>query len=217
MAKKPKAGATQDFVPIEDIRDGVAVLDDGTLIVVLLASSINLALKSEDEQTSVFLQFQNLLNSLDFPIQFLVQSRELDTRPYLALLEEVEREQTNDLLKIQTREYIEFIKTFTASTSIMTKSFFVIVPYTPSIASQAGGLKGLVPLGPLAKKGEEGEAQSEERFQEYRSQLEQRVAIVEQGIARTGVRTVQLGTEEMIELFYRTFNPGELHKPASTK
>lgn len=213
MAKQTKSRAAQDFVPVKDIRDGVAILDDGSLVTVLLASSINLALKSEDEQTSTFYQFQNFLNSLDFSVQFLVQSRDLDIRPYLALLEQVESTQTNDLLKIQTREYIEFIKTFTESTSIMTKSFFIIIPYTPSIASKSGGVKGLNPL--KKKKTPEEEQGDEKRFLEYRTQLEQRVAVVEQGIARTGVRSVELGTEELIELFYRTLNPGELHKPSS--
>jgi hypothetical protein len=215
MASKRKSQATQDFVPVRDIRDGIAVLEDGTLVGVLLASSINLSLKSSDEQTSILLQFQNLLNSLDFSIQFLIQSRDLDVRPYIATLEEVYREQTNDLLKIQTREYIEFIKTFTASTSIMTKSFFIVVPYTPSIASKGGGITDLLPI----KKDQtsEKEAENELKFQEYRTQLEQRISIVQQGVARTGVRSIQLGTEEVIELFYRTFNPGELHKPAAGK
>ena len=127
------AKATQDFVPIKEIRDGVIVTKDGSLQLILMASSLNIALKSEDEQAAIILQFQNFLNSLDFSLQIFIQSRKYDIRPYIALLEERERAQLNDLLKIQTREYISFIKSFTETTNIMSKNFFVVVPYAPSV------------------------------------------------------------------------------------
>ena len=104
--------ATQDFVPIKEIRDGVIILNDGSLRGILIASSINFALKSEDEQQAVISQFQNFLNSLEFSIQITVQSRELDIRPYVALLEQQFGKATDDLMIIQIREYIEFIKSF---------------------------------------------------------------------------------------------------------
>src|SRR5579864_5356598 len=125
--------STQEFVPISEVRDGVIVLKDGGLRAVLLASSINFALKSEDEQTAFIVQFQNFLNSLDFSTQIFVQSRMLDIRPYIATLEAAYKEQLDDLMRIQIREYIEFIKSFTEAANIMTKNFFVIVPYSPSI------------------------------------------------------------------------------------
>lgn len=208
--QKQGSNPSQKLVPIKDIRDGVAILDDGTLVSVIICSSINLALKSSDEQISIILQFQNMLNSLDFTVQFLIQSRELDIRPYLASLEEVESAQTIDLLKIQTREYIEFIKTFTENSRIMTKSFFVVVPFTPSLVSKKGGLAGLLPFDTTS---DDDKSQiTEERFREYKTQLDERLSIVEGSLARTGVRTALLGTEELIELFYRTYNPGELTK-----
>lgn len=135
---------TQDFVPIKEVRDGFVVLKDGSYRAVLMASSINLALKSEDEQTSILFQFQNFLNSLDFQIQIFIQSRELDIRPYIALLEERYTEQKSDLMKIQVREYIDFVKTFTESADIMTKNFFVVVPYSPPVLTKAGGVGGLL-------------------------------------------------------------------------
>src|SRR3990167_8074078 len=124
-----KAKATQEFVPIKEIRDGIVVLKNGDLRAIVLANSVNLSLKSNDEQTATILQFQNFLNTLDFPIQISVQSRKLDIRPYLLTLEERMKVQNEQLLKIQTREYINFIKSFTDSVSIMTKSFFIVVPY----------------------------------------------------------------------------------------
>lgn len=174
-----------------------------------MASSLNVALKSQDEQLAIISQFQNFLNSLDFTIQFFIQSRELDIRPYIALLEDRYTEQTSELMKIQVREYIEFIKSFTEGANIMNKSFFLVVPYTPAFSSASTG-----PIGGLfgGKKGETKE-DSAVGFEEHRSQLEQRVGIVQTGLARCGVRAAQLGTEEVIELYYKMFNIGELDRP----
>ena len=206
--------STQDFVPIKEIRDGIVVLKDGSLRSVIMASSVNFALKSDDERTSILLQFQNFLNALDFSIQIFVQSRRLDIRPYLALLEQRKKEQVNDLMKIQTQEYVEFIKKFTDSTNIMTKNFFVIVPYSAAILNKKGKLDTL-----LKRKGNKETAvdRANTSFEENRTQLEQRMAIVEQGLVRSGIRIARLGTEEVTELFYKLFNPGETEKPVQMK
>ena len=113
-----KAKATQEFVPIKEVRDGVVVLKDGGLRAIVLANSVNLSLKSDDERQAILLQFQDFLNSLDFSVQILVQSRRLDIRPYVALLESRYKEQTNDLMKIQIEQYIAFVKSFTESTRV---------------------------------------------------------------------------------------------------
>jgi hypothetical protein len=207
----PTAQASQQFVPIKEVRDGVAVLEDGSLKMVLMASSVNMSLKSPDEQQSILVQFQNFLNSLDFSVQIYVQSRRYDVRPYIALLERREKEQVNDLAKVQIREYISFIKTFTEQTNIMTKNFFVIVPYTPSIIDTKKGPLGNLFGGKSASEKKGGG--KEEEFEMNRSQLDQRAYIVQQGLARAGIRTTLLGTEELVELFYRIFNPGEQDKP----
>jgi type IV secretory pathway VirB4 component len=206
---RPSSKSTQDFVPISEVRDGVILLKDGGLRAVLLASSINFALKSEDEQTAFIVQFQNFLNSLDFSVQIFVQSRALDIKPYVATLEAAYKQQTDDLMRIQIREYIEFVKSFTEAANIMTKNFFVVVPYSPAIAAGKSGPASFLRLG-----GKKKSAEDENRsFEEQVSQLEQRIGIVQQGLIRTGVRTVQLGTEEAIELLYKMFNPGEEGKP----
>jgi hypothetical protein len=205
--------ATQDFVPIDDVRDGIIQLKDGSMKAVILASSLNFSLKSEDEKAAIILQFQDFLNSLDFSIQILAQSRRLDIRPYLALLEQQKKVQVNSLMKIQIQEYVEFIKSFTENTNIMTKSFFVVVPYTPSFlqSKSGGGLAGkIIPKKQTPAKASQSE---EEAFEENRSQLEQRLSVVEQGLSRCGIRIARLGTEEIIELLYKIFNPGETEKP----
>jgi len=200
--------STQDFVPVKEVRDGIVLLKGGGMRAVLLASSINFALKSEDEQTAFIVQFQNFLNSLDFTVQIFVQSRMLDIRPYVATLEAAYKEQLDDLMRIQIREYIEFIKSFTEAANIMTKNFFVVVPYAPS-GVPIGARGSALPW----NRSKATAAEADKSFEEQVSQLEQRIAIVQQGLIRTGVRTVQLGTEEAIELLYKMFNPGEEGKP----
>lgn len=199
---------TQDFVPIREIRDGIVILKDGSMRALVLASSLNFALKSTDEQNSIIFQFQNFLNSLDFSVQIFVQSKKLDIRPYIALLEERYKEQLTELMKIQTREYIEFIKTFVENSNIMTKSFFIIVPYTPPMLTVSKN-----PISQFMNKRGENRIIENQQFAEYRSQLEQRVGVVEQGLVRCGVRVAELGTEEVVELYYKIFNPGESEKP----
>lgn len=207
---KVNAQATQDFVPIKEVRDGVVILKDGSLRVLLMASSINLALKSQDEQQAIVAQFQNFLNSLEFTVEFFIQSRDLDIRPYIALLQERYAQELDELMKIQIREYMAFIKDFTERANIMTKNFFIVVPYDPALINRgtSGILSGILP----GRSGESGGI-SDEQFEQYRTQLEQRASVIEQGLVRTGVRVVKLGTEEVIELFYKLFNPGELEKP----
>jgi type IV secretory pathway VirB4 component len=207
-----KAQATQEFVPIQEVRDGIVIMKDGSLRALLMASSINLALKSQDEQNAIIGQFQNFLNSLEFTVQFFIESRDLDIRPYIALLEERYTAELDDLMKIQIREYIAFIKDFTARSNIMSKNFFIVVPYDPALVARGKGLGGA--LGALLPNNAGGTASlTNEQFEEYRIQIEQRMSVIEQGLVRTGVRVVTLGTEEIIELFYKLFNPGELEKP----
>lgn len=195
----------QQFVPVQEVRDGIVVLKDGTLCTIVLVSSINLSLKSYDEQRATLAQFQNFLNTIDFPIQIVIQSRRYDIRPYILTLENRLKEQTEQLLQVQTREYIQFIQTFTDQVNIMRKSFFVVIPYTPAVIAQNTGIGKFFSF--LKKTPTPGEGVSD--FEEERTQLEQRVSVVEQGLTGVGLRLVQLGTQEVIEVLYKTFNPGE--------
>lgn len=203
-----EARSTQSFVPIKEVRDGIIVLKDGGLRAVLMCSSINLSLKSFEEQEAVLRQFENFLNSLDFSVEIVIQSRRHDIRPYLLKLEERMRDINEPLLKIQIKEYIEFIETFTENVNIMNKQFFIVVPYTKSTitSGKAGGVLSKIlptskPSSAVATTGS---------FEEERTQLEQRISVIQGGLARSGgLQVIQLGTEEIIEQFYQTFNPGE--------
>lgn len=201
----PSSSPTQQFVPVKEVRDGIVVMKDDTLATVVLVSSINLSLKSYDEQRATLSQFQSFLNTLDFPVQIVIQSRRYDVRPYIVSLENRLKVQTEPLLRVQTQEYIEFIRTFTEQVNVMRKSFFVVIPYTPPVLNQSGGINKLFSF--FGKK--QTNADLTANFEEERTQLEQRVSVVEQGLSRLGLRVAQLGTQEVIELLYKTFNPGE--------
>lgn len=205
MASNP----TQQFVPIKEIRDSVVTLKDGGLRSVLLCQAINLDLKSLEEQTAIMLQFQNFLNSLEFSIQIQVSSRRLDIRPYIARLEDRLEKIEGDLLRIQTREYIQFIQKFNESYDVMSKFFYIVVPYGGSVDLPGSGiLSGL-----FGGKKDAGE-QKAEAFEESRSQLEQRIAVVTGGLEGLGIECTTLDTAALIELYQSTFNPGELHSTA---
>lgn len=204
MAANTQHAASQQFVPVRDIRNGIVVLKNGQLNMVLLATSINFALKSTDEQEAILRQFQSFLNTIDFSLQIYVQSRRLDIEPYLQQLAERESEQYNDLMRIQLREYMNFVRTFVTEVDIMSKNFFIVVPYTPintdiksNISSIMGASKPSVRLDP-------------KDFTEHRIQLEQRVSVVEQGLNRIGVRTAALDDEALVELYYHIFNPSDV-------
>lgn len=193
--------ATQDFVSIKDIKSDVVILKSGQMCAVLLASSINFALKSSDEQQAILQQFQTLLNTLDFSFQVYVQSRRLNIEPYLQVLQTREASQDNDLMRIQLREYMEFIRTFTSEVDVMSKNFFVVVPYTPAPLNIAKGLTTLFG-GTSTHK-----LPADQQFEEHRIQLEQRVSLVQEGLSGVGVRTVPLKTDDLVELFYHIYNP----------
>lgn len=209
----PNPKATQDFVPIKEIRDGVIILKDGSMRSIIMVSSLNFALKSADEQQAIIMQFQNFLNSLDFSVQISLQSRELDIRPYISTLEERYKNELGDLMKIQIREYIQFVKSFVEQSSIMTKVFFVVIPYSAVALGQNPNFLGNMTGKSEAKTKAETKT---ENFEEHRMQLEQRMSVVQQGLTRCGLRSVQLGTEEIVELFYKIFNPGDLGKAVVT-
>jgi len=199
--------STQSFVPVQEVRSGVAILKNGEYRGILMVSSLNFALKSEDEQRAIIGGFQNFLNVLDFSVQIVIHSRKTDIRPYLNLLQERVDIQRSELMRIQLREYIAFIRNFIEGSDIMTKTFYVVVPYSPS------GTTTLSNSFSLFKKKSSGEPSVDTSFEEARIQLEQRMALVMSGLGSSGLRAVALGTEEIIELLYRSFNLGDMENP----
>lgn len=194
--------STQQFLEIDQIKEGVVVLRNKSLRGIIMVSSQNFALKSDEEQQAIIYQFQNFLNSLDFSLEIVVQSRRLNITGYLEKLKDLEKAQENELLKVQTAEYQKFIKDLIAGGSIMAKNFFVVVPFTLIKIPGMKSVKGLF-------KKPTTEAPSEEQFQRAKSQLWQRMEFVALGLRRCGLQCIPLNTSELIELFWSLYHPEE--------
>lgn len=213
-----EAASTQQFVSVQDIRDGVIVLKNKGLRVVLMCSSINFDLKSQEEKDSIIYRYQALLNSLDFPVQVVMNSRRLNIEPYLELLRAKLAEQSNELLRIQTGEYIDFVQSLVRLTNVMTKNFYIVISFAPVETKSGGAFERFME----AVSGVRGEKKAkkedeEERFQSYRVQLLQRVDHVVMGLRGVEVHAVMLSSEELTELLYTLYNPAEEEKKMSFK
>jgi len=193
--------STQQFLEIDQIREGIILLRNKAMRGVIMVSSLNFALKSDEEQNAIIYQFQNFLNSLDFSLEIAVQSRRLNITGYLDKLKELERKQENELLKTQTAGYQKFIRDLIGGGAIMSKSFFVTVPFTLIEIPGMKAVKGLIKKQPTTF--------SEERFQQCKSQLWQRMEFVALGLRRCGLQCVPLNTSELIELFWSLYHPEE--------
>jgi hypothetical protein len=197
--KKPKGPSTQAFVPIKEIKEGVVVMRDGSLRAVLMLSSINFALKSEEEKNAIIGSYQSFLNSLSYPVQIYIKSRKLHLDGYLASLDKQLASQTNELLRLQTTQYKEFIGELLQYASIMEKRFFVIVPFYPSGVG--------VEKDSFIKSVFSGKPTVDTSFETQKTELMTRVDQVISGLTGIGVRVVALNTEELIELYYSVYNP----------
>ena len=193
------AATTQQFLEIKEIKEGVIILKNNALRGIMMVSSLNFALKSPEEQEAIIYQFQNFLNSLDFPCQILVHSRRLNITGYLDGLEELEKKQKNDLLKVQTAEYQKFVEDLVKGGIIMTKNFYIIVPYLVWETKEVTTVKKLkkVVVPSLTK----------EEFQRSKNQLWQRMEFLGLGLRRCGLTAIPLTTPELIELFWSLYHP----------
>lgn len=205
MSSPSKRGQrTQDILPIDEIRDGVVILKDGTMRLVLLVSSINFALKSADEQNAIIFAYQEFLNSLDFPIQIVVSSRKMDITPYLEQVKALQEKQTNELLRLQMDEYINFVGELVRGSNIMTKTFLLVIPFSVAQSKSEGALSRVL-------KGARGVAGgrkiSDQEFEHNRAQLMQRANQAATGLTGMGLRVVPLNTTELLELYYTMYNP----------
>lgn len=197
--------STQAFLEFEQIREGIMILKNKAMRAVLMVSSLNFALKSEEEQDAILYQFQNFLNSLDFSCQILIHSRRINIVGYLDKLKEIEEKEENDLLKLQIAEYRKFIEDIMAGGTIMQKIFYVVIPFTISEArGQISEKKSKFPI--------KIPTLTEEEFRRCKAQLWQRVEFTALGLRRCGLQTVPLNTLELIELLWSFYHPLEAEK-----
>ena len=208
LAGKRVSVSTQQYLDISEIKDDSVILKDGTMRAVLLVSSINFSLKSEEEQDAIIAAYINFLNFLDYPIQILIQSRQLDIDGYLEKLKKLEKEQTNDLLRMQTVEYRQYISELVKMADIMTKRFYIVVPYDPVSDKQKSWFKRFMDVFTVATQ----IRLNQEQFLKRRRELFQRVEHVLTQLNSMGLKAVLLDTQSLIELYYNTYNPDVYNK-----
>ena len=207
MNNRSKSSAIQNHLEIKDIKDDVVILKNGGLRAVLMTTSLNFALKSNEEQDAVIYRYQEFLNSLDFSAQIVAISRRFNIEPYIQSLKEIGSQQENELLKIQTVEYIDFVRGLTEMNDIMTESFYLAVPYSPVISEKIGFLNKLLKFNQNQQKKEDN------NFPEMKNSLWQRAEFVVTGLSGIGIKAVPLNTNELIELFYKLYNPNAKEGP----
>ncbi len=202
LANKKVSISTQQYLDIAEIKNDSVVLKDGTLRAVLLVSSINFALKSEDEQNATISAYVSFLNALDFPLQIVIQSRKLNIDVYLEQLLQREKMLANELLRAQISDYREYVKELVELGDIMSKRFYVVVPYggknfeRPGFFQRLGAVFTPANIITLQKK----------KYEQYLEMLDKRVDFVMSNLASIGLTSVKLDTQSLIELYYNTYN-----------
>jgi hypothetical protein len=203
LAKKGASSPTQKYLDISEIKENVIVLKSGTLRAVLAVSAINFDLKSTEEQTAIINQYQNFLNSVDFPVQILISSRKINMQNYQNFLTEKEKSQPNELLRFQLAEYKNFITQLVSVSNIMEKNFYIIVPFSPIENTEKGFLSNISSL----MNPKKNILEKRENFETYKSQLFQRIDHIVAALSGIGLRIVPLKTDELIELLFHSYNP----------
>jgi type IV secretory pathway VirB4 component len=197
--------STQSTLLINEIKDGIVVMRDGSLRGVILGSAINFDLMSTSEQESVEMAYQGFLNSLHFPVQIVIKSQKIDISAYLEKLDRLRNEQPNELLANLMDDYVANIRALVEEVNIMDKQFFVVIPYFPPLIEQkklnlVEGLKSAFEPAPVITV-------TEEDFRKYKQELSQRMALAASGMSQMGIRAISLGTQELVDLYYAWYNP----------
>lgn len=201
---KPKPGpATQRFLDITEIRDDMVILKDGTVRAVLLVSSINFALKSNDEQEAIIQQYMTFLNSLEYPVQVVIQSRRMNIDAYVDSLKEQEKQTENDLLRAQISDYRNFVVELVELGEIMQKRFYVVIPYDPVTNKRKNFMSRMSEAFSPVVAAKLNQKQLSDRIE----QLNRRVDIVTGQLASMSLQAVRLDTQGLIEVYYTAYNP----------
>lgn len=200
--------STQNSLEIAELREGMVVMRDGSFRAVIACKSINFDLMSSREREGVEYSYQSFLNSLTFPIQILVRSQRVDIEPYLNKLADIQIAQDNMLLGDLMEDYINFIDSLSRSANIMDKSFFIVIPYHPTgdlnnLKDSAKGFFGKI----FAKPSAQISKIDRNTWDKAREEIKKRVDSITGGLYQMGIKSVQLSTKELGELYYNVYNP----------
>lgn len=208
---KINPNSTQNTLQIAEIRDGIVIMSDGSFRSVIMVKSINFDLMSPQEREAVEYSYQGFLNSLYFPVQIFIRSQKVDLRPYINKLDKIRTEHDNMLLALLMEDYIVFMTELAQQTNIMDKKFYVVIPFFPTVSVQnalANSKSLFSGVGGLLKpKQAQHVVVNEGDLEAAKSELRNRVQAVLAGLLQCGVQGLPLDTQELIELYYDTYNP----------
>lgn len=196
--------STQSSLIINEIKDGIVIMKDGSLRSVVLTSAINFDLMSQAEQDGAEMAFQGFLNSLHFPVQIVIKSRKIDLDNYIDKLKKSRDDQDNPLLADLMEDYIANVQSLIEEVNIMDKQFFVVIPYFPITAPDKANI--VQNLTTILKPANVVSVNSVD-FENSKKELRQRVQLVANGLAQMGLRAIPLNTQELIDLYYTSYNP----------
>jgi hypothetical protein len=202
--------STQNSLLIAEIRDGIVIMNDGSFRSVIMVKSINFDLMSPQEQEAVEYSYQGFLNSLYFPIQIFLRSQKVDLDPYITRLDKIRTEHDNMLLAMLMEDYINYIDQLSQQTNIMDKKFYVVVPYFPHVDVQKAITQSknfVTGFMDLFNKRDQHVVINEADLEKAKTELRNRVQSVLQGLLQSGIQGLPLDTQELIELYYDTYNP----------
>lgn len=206
----PHPNSTQNSLQIAEVRDGIVIMNDGSFRAVVMVKSINFDLMSPQEQEAVEYSYQGFLNSLYFPIQIFLRSTRVDLRDYVQRLDKIRTEHDNMLLALLMEDYIDYIDNLSQQTNIMDKNFYVVIPFFPVADTQQALTQSknfLSGFGGLFDRKEQHVVINEPDLENAKTELRNRVQAILAGLQQCGVQGLPLDTQELIELYYDTYNP----------
>lgn len=212
QSKIPVRGSTQEALPIEEIKENLVLLTDGSACMIIQVTALNFGLLSEQEQDATIYSYAALLNSLTFSIQILIRSRRKDVTGYLDLLASAQAQQTNPLLCEQIKKYRRFVEEIVKKNNVLDKKFYLVIPFS---ALELGAKKALgAALTPQKKA---LPFPKKYLFEQAKINLSPKRDHLARQFSRLGLTARQLSTQELISLFYEIYNPAvsESQKPAA--
>lgn len=182
LQKSKTKSSSRGQIAIKGTRDGVLLLPGNQYRAVLQVSALNFELKSEEEQDAIIDTYENFLNSLGTNLQVLIRTREIDMDKYLEDLTDRLKDETETIYQKQLTNYDEFIRSLITNNKILTRHFYLIIPYT---------------------------ADKKTEFDLIKEQLNLKIDIASKGMARLGMHTRKLTSLEILDLFYSFYNPSQ--------
>ncbi len=183
LGKSKSRVSSRSQIQIKEVRDGILVLPNNEYRVIIETSSINFELKSEAEQDVLIESFQNFLNSLPCPLQMLIRVREVDIDRYLDQISHNKKNEKEKIYKDQIENYSEFIKDLVSGNKILSRKFYVVIPYHHTDKNKD--------------------------FNLIKEQIHLNRDIVHRGIEKLGMKARQLDSIELLDLFYSFYNPAQ--------